>query len=1029
MGKERKSLFHQNLLSCTVHQEDTDNSVFDVVNVPSFFPQGKSYFLIRGSDLLRQESNLNIEILDSENIPIYYEIPIYLEASSRAISVFIYEDTAAGPGKLIITGELKDVPKDWKGLHNIRYVQDINIMPQARNQESIKFKNTPSAIISEGLSTRASYTPARLTLSSISTGYIISKLPTVTTKKPSKGITKRVIDVDESRVPTYEIEFTDVETNKNFVGGKIYVETPVIHVSPFNLQYYQTASYTASIVAIKNSNTVLVDPTFKALNTLNNYYEPLVFNQSSYRLDYMTSETGSNTIFTSSYAKIELKNLTTFSGKVNSVTVNKSSIYTRNDFEFVGNYPIKPTELLSIETNNVPMYIGQFESASMLTHWISSSLLGNSFTSTQPTASIDKNYLFNSVKLYGGNYTSSFKFFPSLSLSFPAEHEYSLNAKFKTRLQPVGSTAIESSSLFIYVSGSAFYHTILDDQIGRKIGELTSNIDRTFDEKEFNFTTDKDGTGNIVFVVNSGEWYISEISLMSAYDVGFNPDATTLYIPTNNEIRNDVVNFKLEYLNERGELAYESTVLDTPVTLRGSPTYILGSENLITGSLNIGNSLVRGFEITGDNGTFLKTHGYQGFNNATSSNGPGGILLYSGSVLGGSGDNYRGMGLELHPGGGKSGSLRYRSDDSGSFLEISGSIYAIDGHFSGFLEAATGSIGGWLIGSDFISSSGGSMSLGATGSIVTPYFKVSPQGNLTASNALLSGSIYADSGRIAGLMYVGNTVTMSGALSGSITVGAPNNDRIIIDGESRTIKFYSDATNFAYINGFSDGTYSYINANGSLYGTGIFLIGTTNASGGWTEARFYSADNEFQVRGRVTPGGNYDYISLNYTLNTNLMKINFYSDTNLYRSTANVLKTDDNLEVALDIYQDDIVYPYITIAGSTSTRTITAKCRKFDDNDSANNHMLLHYWFSNTDFGAAETLSGSLAFTPTVTVGTNFSAISLSTLNHAQTDNNETFTLSLTKDVAAISDAHTFYFMTEVQGILYGTSFTILVEP
>ena len=608
------------------------------------------------------------------------------------------------------------------------------------------------------------------------------------------------------------------------------------------------------------------------------------------------------------------------------------------------------------------MYIGQFESASMLTHWISSSLLGNSFTSTQPTASIDKNYLFNSVKLYGGNYTSSFKFFPSLSLSFPAEHEYSLNAKFKTRLQPVGSTAIESSSLFIYVSGSAFYHTILDDQIGRKIGELTSNIDRTFDEKEFNFTTDKDGTGNIVFVVNSGEWYISEISLMSAYDVGFNPDATTLYIPTNNEIRNDVVNFKLEYLNERGELAYESTVLDTPVTLRGSPTYILGSENLITGSLNIGNSLVRGFEITGDNGTFLKTHGYQGFNNATSSNGPGGILLYSGSVLGGSGDNYRGMGLELHPGGGKTGSLRYRSDDSGSFLEI-------------------------------------------------------------------SGSIYADSGRIAGLMYVGNTVTMSGALSGSITVGAPNNDRIIIDGESRTIKFYSDATNFAYINGFSDGTYSYINANGSLYGTGIFLIGTTNASGGWTEARFYSADNEFQVRGRVTPGGNYDYISLNYTLNTNLMKINFYSDTNLYRSTANVLKTDDNLEVALDIYQDDIVYPYITIAGSTSTRTITTKCRKFDDNDSANNHMLLHYWFSNTDFGAAETLSGSLAFTPTVTVGTNFSAISLSTLNHAQTDNNETFTLSLTKDVAAISDAHTFYFMTEVQGILYGTSFTILVEP
>jgi hypothetical protein len=67
-------------------------------------------------------------------------------------------------------------------------------------------------------------------------------------------------------------------------------------------------------------------------------------------------------------------------------------------------------------------------------------------------------------------------------------------------------------------------------------------------------------------------------------------------------------------------------------------------------------------------------------------------MLYSGSVLPGSGDNYRGVGLELH-GGGNSGSLRYRVDDSGSFLEITGSIYATSGYFAGIISA---SIGGYI---------------------------------------------------------------------------------------------------------------------------------------------------------------------------------------------------------------------------------------------------------------------------------------------------------------------------------------------
>ena len=66
-----------------------------------------------------------------------------------------------------------------------------------------------------------------------------------------------------------------------------------------------------------------------------------------------------------------------------------------------------------------------------------------------------------------------------------------------------------------------------------------------------------------------------------------------------------------------------------------------------------GNAVGKGFEQSGKNSAFLKTVDYEGFISASAGSGSAGILFYSGSVLTSSGDNYNGVGLELHGGQGQ----------------------------------------------------------------------------------------------------------------------------------------------------------------------------------------------------------------------------------------------------------------------------------------------------------------------------------------------------------------------------------------
>ena len=163
------------------------------------------------------------------------------------------------------------------------------------------------------------------------------------------------------------------------------------------------------------------------------------------------------------------------------------------------------------------------------------------------------------------------------------------------------------------------------------------------------------------------------------------------------------------------------------VKIFGSP-----SGSLITGSFFIGRKPGTGMEMTGKNSSLIKSTDYAGFNTATASLTPSGFMMFSGSVLPGTSDDYKGVGLELVAGPqqyfkfrSSPGSLEIKTDQiiaSGSKVEINTPNF--------FLGSATAPA--------MISGSNGILQISSS------RFVVDAAGGLSASSALFQNTCRAD---------------------------------------------------------------------------------------------------------------------------------------------------------------------------------------------------------------------------------------------------------------------------------------------
>lgn len=153
----RKEVIYQGLLELNVAVEDflvSSPNYFRISHLPTEFTSGQNVFKFKGNpDTFIEDTPIEIEILDSNGDPIYFEIDLDLESSEQEaiVSVFITQDIPPGPVQVVLCGIIDQdafgnrLPETMGP--NIRWTTTVATNPSKRNETEIIFNTTPSVTI------------------------------------------------------------------------------------------------------------------------------------------------------------------------------------------------------------------------------------------------------------------------------------------------------------------------------------------------------------------------------------------------------------------------------------------------------------------------------------------------------------------------------------------------------------------------------------------------------------------------------------------------------------------------------------------------------------------------------------------------------------------------------------------------------------------------------------------------------------------------------------------------------------------
>ena len=138
MGFIPRRRIKENLKDVQVFVDDVQNEYIKVQDIPDTFVQGRSAFKIFGSEFLKPNVPLKIEVLDKIGNTVWTQPVKYGQQLSpilpfRYITVEVYPPPVNVPGEaeLIILGELDEtkvpfaIPQEFIGTYNVRYSKDM----------------------------------------------------------------------------------------------------------------------------------------------------------------------------------------------------------------------------------------------------------------------------------------------------------------------------------------------------------------------------------------------------------------------------------------------------------------------------------------------------------------------------------------------------------------------------------------------------------------------------------------------------------------------------------------------------------------------------------------------------------------------------------------------------------------------------------------------------------------------------------------------------------------------------------------
>jgi len=608
-----------NLLSRDVDIIDKSyrSDYFIVSDLGYTLTSGKNFFTINGSNKLKPNAAILLEIVDSENNVLYYETAKsgyfkYLDTTDLIVGVHVYESTPIGFGTVTLLGTTVDGK-------SVRWSTNIKINSKLENSSRVVFFQDPKIEISEFLSfiLNQNISQQQQFINEISGNiYCYSNFPKAYSDIKSIDFTKFDSDYRLRYIDTSSVNFLNLFSKDNINNEIIlnikeiaYLDNNVLKTASLNI----TESFNVKNV-INNFELQLDRPFIYKINTVNQVV-PIIsasFNHKFFSNIYITSSglTGSGdgtpdpTVFLNqqiegetkflkeSFLDVTYKNLKTLTGKVHRHKIYRRSLNKASDFECIADEPLLEKEFIA-DTSTINRFysnIGEFYNLDHINryYYTSSSDLSLSHSSVEVLNSLVCNikdlnldqsrYIIikNDTSLKTKNeHSSSYIDYDDASFLIQTGSSYDSNFiklyknadyLFSANLEIEKISASLESKLLFYFTGSYNTSSAIVEKnysvdkgliLHQYVLPIGTNFKR-FTKKDFNelyFLNDYVGT-IVIVPVNIKKFRLDNLSLKSHAERGFSTDSFFTRISCPVTIKNEQFEIKSELLDINNNSIY-----------------------------------------------------------------------------------------------------------------------------------------------------------------------------------------------------------------------------------------------------------------------------------------------------------------------------------------------------------------------------------------------------------------------------------------------------------------------------------------
>jgi hypothetical protein len=621
----RRELIKRNLINLSLPFEDTVKNSPNFINVTAktnLLKAGKNIFTFKPNyNYLSERFPIVFEVLDVAGKPLFYESTQLLDNDgSNIISIHVYDNTPSGNASIIFVATTKydlgltELSQQQIVENNFRYVHQIEINQFERNDTKIIISTDPT-----------------FTAKEIS-AYVLEE------KFDDKKVERKYGTGSFLSTPS-SISFFDnpPQFTQDMIGGKIYFTKISENYSPTSSFDIQENPYSSYILDVNSpSHITLESPLIVSASSgvYSNVSTTISqIERQEYYIEY--NKLSDNRVYTQNlkpYAKVEIDNLNTFSGKISKVKVySKSSAKPDSEYSLVYDDDVYPKNILVDKSGSLIEYpIGIFNnnivinnagsnttsSYFALDYWNVNGINGAP-SAQKNTSSL---YLPDGVYLTPSAFMSSsqelfFEQTSSVASKFYPNTEYELSFNYHLA-ESVNDN--REQKIEVYMSGSAF---VSDTIYGKFIVTVPpANIGRSLVKNyRVPILPNFEGNGVLKFLMRDNA-SISNVKIQEDVDTGFSPNRLTLYVPIKNDHKNEYLDFKFEFFDHTYNVA-DKTFYVKSIFFNGSNSYIVGDDNIITGSTFVSSFTSSGIELYSKmkpsasmltSGSSISSYGYQG---------------------------------------------------------------------------------------------------------------------------------------------------------------------------------------------------------------------------------------------------------------------------------------------------------------------------------------------------------------------------------------------------------------------------------